>query len=222
MVVNVGAYATEIVRAGIESISRGQIEAGLALGLRPLQVFRYVILFPALVHRLSRAVQPVHPADARVPAWSRRFRRRNSRRPPTTCSRAPSAASRSTSSSPASTWCCRCCSPARSAPSIARCSRGPVHAGMIRQFGPAEALFIIEAVRWTLLLSAVAFAGGGIAGLGVALARTAPPAWLRTHCRRLHPVVPGHAAADAAVPGVLRRHRARRRRSIRWSPPPSR
>ncbi len=42
MVVNVGAYAAEIVRAGIESISRGQIEAGLALGLRPLQVFRYV------------------------------------------------------------------------------------------------------------------------------------------------------------------------------------
>jgi polar amino acid transport system permease protein len=48
MVVNVGAYATEIVRAGIESISRGQIEAGLALGMRPLQVFRYVVLFPAL------------------------------------------------------------------------------------------------------------------------------------------------------------------------------
>lgn len=48
MVVNVGAYATEIVRAGIEGISRGQIEAGLALGLRPLQVFRYVVLFRAL------------------------------------------------------------------------------------------------------------------------------------------------------------------------------
>ncbi len=48
MVVNVGAYATEIVRAGIESINRGQIEAGLALGLRPLQVFRYIVLFPAL------------------------------------------------------------------------------------------------------------------------------------------------------------------------------
>jgi polar amino acid transport system permease protein len=50
---------------------------------------------------------------------------------------------------------------------------------MIRQFGPAEALFIIEAVRWTLLLSAVAFIGGGIGGLGVAIARTAPSAWLR-------------------------------------------
>ena len=48
MVVNVGAYATEIIRAGIESIQKGQVEAGLALGLRPLQVFRYVVLKPAL------------------------------------------------------------------------------------------------------------------------------------------------------------------------------
>jgi polar amino acid transport system permease protein len=50
---------------------------------------------------------------------------------------------------------------------------------MMRHFGPAEALFIIEAVRWTLLLSAIAFVGGAIAGLGVAIARTAPSAWLR-------------------------------------------
>lgn len=48
MVVNVGAYATEIIRAGIESIHKGQVEAGLALGLRPLQVFRYIVLKPAL------------------------------------------------------------------------------------------------------------------------------------------------------------------------------
>nr|WP_196242139.1 amino acid ABC transporter permease [Azospirillum oleiclasticum] len=48
MVVNVGAYATEIIRAGIESIHKGQIEAGLALGLKRLQVFRYVVLKPAL------------------------------------------------------------------------------------------------------------------------------------------------------------------------------
>jgi polar amino acid transport system permease protein len=50
---------------------------------------------------------------------------------------------------------------------------------MIRQFTANEALFIITAVRWTLLLSAVAFIGGGIGGLGVALARTAPAAWMR-------------------------------------------
>jgi polar amino acid transport system permease protein len=48
MVVNLGAYATEIIRAGIQSIPRGQVEAGLALNLRPHQVFRYVILKPAL------------------------------------------------------------------------------------------------------------------------------------------------------------------------------
>ena len=48
MVVNLGAYATEILRAGIESIPRGQIEAGLALNLKRHQVFRHVILKPAL------------------------------------------------------------------------------------------------------------------------------------------------------------------------------
>jgi polar amino acid transport system permease protein len=48
MVVNLGAYATEIVRAGIQAIPRGQIEAGLSCGLARWQVFRYVVLVPAL------------------------------------------------------------------------------------------------------------------------------------------------------------------------------
>ncbi|MDQ2149305.1 amino acid ABC transporter permease [Alcaligenaceae bacterium C4P045] len=48
MVVNLGAYATEIIRAGIESISKGQIEAGLALNLKRWEIFRFVILKPAL------------------------------------------------------------------------------------------------------------------------------------------------------------------------------
>lgn len=48
MIVNLGAYATEIIRAGIESIPRGQLEAGAALGLKPLQVFRLIVLKPAL------------------------------------------------------------------------------------------------------------------------------------------------------------------------------
>jgi polar amino acid transport system permease protein len=48
LTVNVGAYGTEIIRAGIESIKRGQIEAGIALGLKPMQIFRHVILKPAL------------------------------------------------------------------------------------------------------------------------------------------------------------------------------
>ena len=48
LVVNFGAYGTEIIRAGIESIAKGQIEAGTALGLSRLQVFRYVVMKPAL------------------------------------------------------------------------------------------------------------------------------------------------------------------------------
>jgi polar amino acid transport system permease protein len=48
LVINFGAYGIEIVRAGIESISKGQIEAGTALGLKPLQIFRHIILKPAI------------------------------------------------------------------------------------------------------------------------------------------------------------------------------
>ncbi len=48
LTVNLGAYATEIVRAGLEAIPRAQIEAGVSLGLSPLQVFRHVVLMPAL------------------------------------------------------------------------------------------------------------------------------------------------------------------------------
>jgi polar amino acid transport system permease protein len=48
MTINLGAYACEIIRAGIEAIPRGQVEAGRALGLRPFHIFRLIILFPAL------------------------------------------------------------------------------------------------------------------------------------------------------------------------------
>jgi polar amino acid transport system permease protein len=48
MTINLGAYASEIVRAGIEAIPRGQVEAGRALGLGRLQIFRFVMIFPAL------------------------------------------------------------------------------------------------------------------------------------------------------------------------------
>ena len=48
MVVNFGAYGTEILRSGIEAISHGQIDAAKALGLTRLQTFRHIVLFPAL------------------------------------------------------------------------------------------------------------------------------------------------------------------------------
>jgi polar amino acid transport system permease protein len=48
MTVNLGAYATEIVRGGIEAIPFGQIEAARALGLRGGHIFRFIVLKPAL------------------------------------------------------------------------------------------------------------------------------------------------------------------------------
>jgi polar amino acid transport system permease protein len=48
MVLNGSAYTIEIVRAGIEAISHGQVEAALALGLHKLQVFRKIVLPQAL------------------------------------------------------------------------------------------------------------------------------------------------------------------------------
>src|SRR5882757_5091358 len=48
MIVNLGAYATEIVRAGVQSVPVGQIEVGLALGLKRLQIYRLIVLFPAI------------------------------------------------------------------------------------------------------------------------------------------------------------------------------
>lgn len=48
MVVNLGAYSAEIVRAGIQSTPPGQIEAALSLALTRTQAFLYVVLAPAL------------------------------------------------------------------------------------------------------------------------------------------------------------------------------
>ena len=48
MVVNLGAYATEIIRAGLDATPRGQYDAANALGLNRLQMFRLVVLPPAL------------------------------------------------------------------------------------------------------------------------------------------------------------------------------
>ena len=48
MVMNLGAYSTEIIRAGIEATPRGQIEAAVSLALNKVQVFTRVVLPPAM------------------------------------------------------------------------------------------------------------------------------------------------------------------------------
>ncbi len=48
MVINLGAYSAEIVRAGIATTPKGQIEAAQSLALSEAQVFTRVVLPPAL------------------------------------------------------------------------------------------------------------------------------------------------------------------------------
>ncbi|WP_018182919.1 amino acid ABC transporter permease [Kaistia granuli] len=54
LVINTGAYGSEIIRAGIESIAKGQLEAAECLGLNKFQVYWHIILIPA--------VERVYPA----------------------------------------------------------------------------------------------------------------------------------------------------------------
>ena len=48
LVLYTAAFVAEIVRAGIQAISRGQVEAAMSMGLKPAQVLRLVILPQAL------------------------------------------------------------------------------------------------------------------------------------------------------------------------------
>ncbi|CAN7708177.1 MULTISPECIES: amino acid ABC transporter permease [Neorhizobium] len=48
MTINLAAYSTEIIRAGIEAVHKSQIEAGEALGFTRFQIYRHVIIVPAI------------------------------------------------------------------------------------------------------------------------------------------------------------------------------
>ena len=54
MVMNLGAYATEIIRAGIEAVPKGHIEAGLSLAMTKWEVLRRIVL--------NQAFRKIYPA----------------------------------------------------------------------------------------------------------------------------------------------------------------
>jgi len=65
-----------------------------------------------------------------------------------------------------------------------------------RTFELSEFLFVVAAVRWTLLLSLVAFLGGGIVGLLIAIMRT-------THNRALRLVTAGYIQLFQGTPVLM-------------------
>jgi polar amino acid transport system permease protein len=56
MVFNLGAYSTEIIRAGIEAVPKGHLEAGASLAMSRMQILRYIVL--------KQAFQKIYPALA--------------------------------------------------------------------------------------------------------------------------------------------------------------
>ena len=54
MVVNLGAYSTEIIRAGIEAVPKGHLEAGVSLAMSKWEVLRHVVL--------KQAFRKIYPA----------------------------------------------------------------------------------------------------------------------------------------------------------------
>lgn len=59
LVISVGAYSTEEIRAGIESIHRGQVESALAIGMNKPQTLWYIVfplafraVYPPLTNRV--------------------------------------------------------------------------------------------------------------------------------------------------------------------------
>ncbi|MGR7994524.1 MULTISPECIES: amino acid ABC transporter permease [unclassified Xanthobacter] len=54
MVINLGAYSTEIIRAGIQAVPKGHLEAGVSLAMSRWEVFRYIVL--------KQAFMKVYPA----------------------------------------------------------------------------------------------------------------------------------------------------------------
>jgi polar amino acid transport system permease protein len=61
--INVGAYLTEVIRAGMSSVGKGQLEAAQILGLSQTHVFVYVVapqalrnVYPALVNNLVQVL----------------------------------------------------------------------------------------------------------------------------------------------------------------------
>jgi polar amino acid transport system permease protein len=49
----------------------------------------------------------------------------------------------------------------------------------MEKFGIPELMFLLQGLKWTVLLTTISFAGGGVIGLAIALGRVSPVAWIR-------------------------------------------
>ncbi len=176
MTLNMAAYTTEIVGAGLDAVPRGQREAALALGLRPRQVFIKIVLpqalkviFPALTSQIvimmleSAVVSQIAVRELTYEAdmlQARTFRAFETYFVVThglsrTVDRAQATAGG---------W---------------RSARSRERRVMIEFTLWDIVRNLVLAARWTVLLSIVAFIGGGVVGLLILLLRISAKKGLR-------------------------------------------
>ncbi|APJ30189.1 amino acid ABC transporter permease [Streptococcus pneumoniae] len=66
---NSGAYVSETVRAGINAVPKGQLEAAYSLGIRPKNAMRYVILPQAVKNILPALGTNLSPLSRTAPSY---------------------------------------------------------------------------------------------------------------------------------------------------------
>ena len=184
---NLGAYSTEIVRAGLLAIPRTQVEAGLALGMSRFQVIRYIVLvpalriiYPALTGQLTLTLLGTSMASAISADGAHRSRQQDRIRnlpQPRDLPRHRRHLHRPDLRLPVPVLGDRAVAVPPQGP---RAVHGGRHSGresssMIRSFGWDSIVFLLRAAEWTLLLSLTTFVVGGFFGLVFALLRTLGP-----------------------------------------------
>ena len=205
LVINVGAYTAEIVRAGIESVPRSQLEAAQCLALSRWQVLRHVVLPPA-IERVWPALTSQYVllmlassitsqiSTEELTAIANRVQSDTFRSIETYLIVAAAYLVLSLRDAGAVLGGGQLCVPA---------SPPPGDTAVI-SLTPEQLLFLLRGFGWTIVLSLLAFVGGGVLGFVLALTRVYATRPLRCAGDALHQADPGHAAADPAVPDVFR------------------
>lgn len=175
MVINLGAYSAEIVRAGIQATPVGQVEAALSLALTRMQTFIWVVLppalqrvWPALVSQIiivmlgSAVCGQISTQELSFAAnliQSRNFRAFEAFIVATIIYLMLSIATRS-----ALNWF----------------GQRFLFGGAVVEFSLWDIVRnLLLAARWTVVLSLIAFVGGGLVALALLVARSTPSTGLR-------------------------------------------
>ena len=203
MTLNMAAYTTEIVGAGLDAVPRGQREAALALGLRPRQVFVKIVLpqalkviFPALTSQIvimmleSAVVSQIAVRELTYEAdmlQARTFRAFETYLVVTLVYLGLSIGLRRLL--------------------VAGGRRAARERRVMIEFTFWDIVRnLLLAARWTVLLSLAAFVGGALGRprRSCLLRISQAHAGCGASAKGYIAPVPGHAAADAALPDVLR------------------